>query len=111
MRSILLVEADQILARVIARALEKRHAVTVQTSPEGALRAISDGLAVDVVISAYRLRHTTSRRLLSSLKWQLRRPRLVLYADEQLRPGARALADVVVHLPGDFAALMQAVEA
>src|SRR6185503_8726890 len=47
MRNILLVEADAILARVIARALEKRHAVTVQTSPERALRAIYDGLEVD----------------------------------------------------------------
>jgi CheY-like chemotaxis protein len=110
-RNILLVESDPILARVIARALEKRHEVTVVPSPEQALRAIGEGMEVDVLLSAYRLRNTTSRRLMTSLKWRLQRPRLVMYADEELRPGARALADVVVHLPGDFRELMQAVEA
>jgi DNA-binding NarL/FixJ family response regulator len=110
-RNVLLVEADRVLARVIARALERRHVVTVQPSAEGALQAMRSGLDVDVLVSAYRLgQGTTSRRLLSELRWRTPRPRLVLYSDEQLRRDAQRLADEVVQLPGDFAEILQAVE-
>ncbi len=109
MRSVLLVEADRRLARVIARALERRHAVTVQPSAEGALHALRGGLDVDVLVSAYRLgQGVTARRLLAELRGRSPRPRLIVYSDEQLRPDARRLADEVVD--GDFAQILQAVE-
>ena len=109
MRNVSLVEADPRLAQVIARALGRRHQVTVQPSAEGALHALRSGLDVDVLLSAYRLgQGSTARRLLSVLRPQRPRPRLVLYSDEQLRPDARRLADEVVL--GDFAQILRAVE-
>jgi hypothetical protein len=108
-RNVLLVEADRKLAKWIARELERRHVVTVQPSAEGALHALSVGLDVDVLLSAYRLAHgTTARRLLSELRAQRPRPRLVLYSDEPLRPDARRLADEVVQ--GEFAQMLMAIE-
>ena len=108
-RSVLLVEADRRLARLVARELERRHQVTVRPSAEGALHALRDGLDVDVLLSAYRLAHgTTARRLLSELRVRRPRPRLVVYSDEPLRPDACRLADEVVD--GDFAKLLLAVE-
>ena len=108
---VLLVESDRPLGRVITRALERRHSVTTFSSVEGALHAVGRGLSVDVVVAAYRLREgTTSRRLLSTMRWRWPRPRLVLYAaDADLRADVRALADVVVHTQADFDALLKAV--
>ncbi len=108
---VLLVESDRALGRVIARALERRHSVTLLSSVESALHALGQREDVDAVVSAYRLREgTTARRLLSSVRWRWPRPRLVLYAaDTDLRADVRAMADVVVRLPGEFDELMRAV--
>jgi len=108
---VLLVESDRPLGRVISRALERRHSVTTLSSVEGALHAVQRGQQFDVVVAAYRLREgTTSRRLLSSMRWRWPRPRLVLYAaDADLRADVRALADVVVKMPADFDELLRAV--
>jgi CheY-like chemotaxis protein len=109
---VLLVHPDRELAQVIARALERRHSVSVQTSAEGALRALQLGRQVDVVVSAYRLgQGTTARRLFSAVRWRWPRPRLVLYAAEtELRADIRAMADAVVAGPGDFIELLSAIE-
>ncbi len=113
MRRVLLVESDRALARVIARALERRHRVTVVESVSAAVKALAGrgSSAVDVVVANYELGRRASGASLSrtvGARWPgIKR---VVYASGEVPRENLRHAHAVVTMPGDFAELLRVVE-
>ena len=112
-RRILLVEHDPLMAKIVARELERHHRVFVVSSISAALRklTIAGAPVFDVVLSAYRLRGETGLKLheIVARRWPyLRR---LLYADTELIPDkATRHTHTIIQLPGTFDDSLRAVD-
>ncbi len=112
-RKILLVEHDPLMAKIVARELERRHRVMVVPSIAAAMRKLTAAGApmFDVVICAYRLRGETGQKLLAIIERRWPYVRRLLYADSEVIPEKAArCSHAVIQLPGTFDDLRRAVE-
>jgi DNA-binding NtrC family response regulator len=113
-RRILLVEHDPLMAKIVARELERHHRVFVVPGISAAMRklTVAGGPVFDVVITAYRLRGETGIKLLSMVARRWPYIRRLLYADSELIPADKAEkhSHAVIQLPGTFDELHRAVD-
>lgn len=108
--ALLLVETEEAVARIVIRQLRARRVIWVNAIAKAA-RTLERTPNIDTVITAYRLRDGTARKLFSRIQGRWPHVRKVLYIEASLVDGsteklAVSLADVVIT---DFADLRRAL--
>lgn len=110
-RTILLVESHAPLAGIIRRAFGDRP-VSIAGSVTGALRALESDPRIGILVSNYRLRDATARKLFSVVMRRWPRVQRVLYADGP-RPettNARLAVELADAVVADFEELRRLVQ-
>ncbi len=109
---ILLVEADEQLADVVARHVGRRHRVVVVPSIARALALVRQRQPIDVVVANYYVGDGTAGKLFALLRRRWPRVRRIVYGDlRRMRSPATSAADAVVDAAADFDELLRAIHA
>jgi DNA-binding NtrC family response regulator len=110
-RRILLVEADDALALVITRLLDRHHTVVPVTSVAAALRLLEGPRRYDVVLSARRIGAETAGQLFDVVRRRWPDMRRIVYAEGARVIGrGKRLADNIVDASASFADLIAAID-